>query len=507
MEMSKLSKNIFYNLTGQSLLLILGFVAVKVVFKQLGEDALGILYFTLTLNVLLTNVLGMGICETTVREVSAHFKTEPGYIRDLLRTASLCYWGAYLLFAIAIYCGAPMLVERWIHLENLDAGTAIKVLRILGISSFVALPRSFYTSILRGVERMEFTNFIDVSASALQQFGTIAILLWGGGLLQVVYWMSACYGLAVVAYWLACAHFFSWSSLRPGFSFSVIPRNFTFTSHMALISLLVMIHTQLDKVMVSKLLPIGLFGMYTVAYGAVSRTTMMTSAVSQAAFPNLSALFKSGERASLMAQYHKLQDLICFATVPLFAAVLFAARPLFTYLFNPDGAKTLQLPFAFLCVGFYMNGTLTTPYVFSLAAGRPDIAARTNLYALFVVLPVTGALIYFFGLNGAGLSWVFYHLFAYAYQVPRICSECLGIPTWKWYRQILRILMSTGLTYGTAWAVLDLERADSGVFLILAYAAASAGFLAAGYVMIGDELRSSFEGLVRNCRAKYAEEF
>jgi hypothetical protein len=83
----------------------------------------------------------------------------------------------------------------------------------------------------------------------------------------------------------------------------------------------------------------------------------------------------------------------------------------------------------------------------------------------------------------------------------------LGIPTWKWYRQIVRILMSTGLTYGTAWAVLDLERADSGVFLILAYAAASAGFLAAGYVMIGDELRSSFEGLVRNCRAKYAEEF
>lgn len=505
--MSKLSKNILYNLIGQGLLVVLGFVTVKFVFKQLGEDALGIVYFTLTLNVLLTNVLGMGICETTVREVSAHFSTEPRYIQDLLRTASLCYWGAYLSFAIVIYYGAPILVERWINLKNLDPDTAIRVLRILGIASFVALPRSFYVSILRGVERMELTNFIDVSTSALQQFGTIAILLWGGGLLHVVYWMSVCYGFGIIVYWFACSHFFSWSALRPGFSSTVVARNFTFTSHMALISLLVMIHSQVDKVIVSKLLPIGVFGFYTIAYGVVSRSTMITGAVSQAAFPNLSSLFKRGEQANLMAQYHKLQDLICFATAPLFAAVLFAARPLFTYLFNPDSARMLLLPFAFLCIGFYMNGTLTTPYVFSLAAGRPDIAARTNLYALFVVLPVTAALIYFFGLNGAGLSWVFYHLLAYVYQIPRTCSECLDVPTWKWYRQILGIFFAIGLTYGTAWALLELGRADSGFFLVLAYAAASVGFVAAAYLMIGDELRNSFQGLVRTFRAKYAEVF
>lgn len=233
----------------------------------------------------------------------------------------------------------------------------------------------------------------------------------------------------------------------------------------------------------------------------------MTGAVSQAAFPHFSSLFKAGEPGTLMAQYHKLQDLICFATVPLFALIPFAARPVFSYLFNADSARMLLLPLTFLCVGFYMNGALTIPYVFSLAAGRPDIAARMNLYALFVVLPATGVLIYFFGLNGAGFSWVFYHLFAYAYQVPRTCSECLGISTWKWYRQILKIFFATGLTYGTAWVALDLGRANSGFFLALAYAAATAVFLAAAYLMIGDELRGSFQGLVRNFCAKYAEVF
>lgn len=505
--MSRLAQNIIYNLGGQGLLLILGFVAVRFVFRHLGGDALGIIYFTLTLNVVLTNVLGMGICETTVREVSAHHVAEPEYIRQLLQTASLCYWGVYLLFAFAIYFIAPLIVGRWINLTTLDPTIAVRVLRVLGITSFLALPRSFYISILRGLERMGLTNFVDVAMSALQQFGAIAILLRGGGLLQVVYWMSGCFVLGGVAYALICSRIFTWSALIPGFSSNVAARNFAFTSHMAVISILAMIHTQVDKAIVSKLLPVGVFGLYAFAYGGVSRSTLVTSAVSQAAFPSFSSLFKRGDRESLMGQYHKSQDLICFATVPLFAAVPFAALPLFSYIFNVESARMLLLPVTFLCAGFYMNGTLTTPYVFSLAAGRPDITARMNLYALLVVPPVTGVLIYLFGLSGAGFSWIFYHLFAYAYVVPRICRECLQISPWEWYRQILRVLLITALTYGTAWVALDFIGSHSLFFLALAYVAASVTFLGAAYLMIGGDLRNSFQGLVRNVRAKYAEVF
>ena len=48
--MSRLSKNIFYNVTGQGLILALGFVAVRYVFRRLGGDALGLIYFAATLN-------------------------------------------------------------------------------------------------------------------------------------------------------------------------------------------------------------------------------------------------------------------------------------------------------------------------------------------------------------------------------------------------------------------------------------------------------------------------
>ena len=46
--MSRLKKNIVYNVAGQVSLLVLSFVAVKFIFSDLGEDALGLIYFVMT---------------------------------------------------------------------------------------------------------------------------------------------------------------------------------------------------------------------------------------------------------------------------------------------------------------------------------------------------------------------------------------------------------------------------------------------------------------------------
>lgn len=508
--MSRLAKNVLYNVTGQGLLLIVSFAAVRLVFRRLGDDALGVIYFALALNILLSTTLTMGVCETIVREVASHLPAKPAYVEDLLRTASSFAWGVYALVSLGIYFAAPVLVEKWIHLKSTDAATAILVLRILGIASFVMLPRLVYTSILRGLERMGWPNLIDVVTTALQQGGIIAILALGGGLLDVVYWIAACAVLGVVAYALVCGRFVRWMSLVPGYSGAVVAHNLSFTGHVAAISVLAIIQMQADKAIVSKLLPIGMFGLYTVASNAVSRSTLLTGAVAQAAFPHLSALHHEGNRERLVTQFNKLQDLICFGTVPLFAAVPFVARPLFTSMFDAHNAQLLLLPATFLAIGFYMNATLTVLYFLSIACGRPDIAARQSVYSIFLVLPSTVALVYFFGLNGAGFSWIFYHLFAYAYQVPRTYAECLQERSWTWYATILKIFGVVAVTYGVAWGVLVLFRLEQAWLpLALAYALATLAFAGIAYGMVGDELRGAFHSqlFAWSERAKGAEVF
>ena len=229
--MSRLSKNIIYNLFGQGLLIVFGFVAVKYIFKQLGEDALGIIYFTLTMNAVLCAVLEMGIASTTVREVSSHFNDNPGYIRNLIRTFSLFYWVAYLLLAVIIYFGAPILVDKWINLKTMDMAMATQVLQILGISALLALPRSLYASLFRGLQRMEFNNIIDVAINVLQQFGIIIIVAIGGGLLPVAYWIAVSFGIGVLCYLFAAKHFFPWRSFMPYYYSTVVKKNLRYSSN------------------------------------------------------------------------------------------------------------------------------------------------------------------------------------------------------------------------------------------------------------------------------------
>lgn len=487
--MSKLSKNIVYNLFGNGLVAIIGFAAVKLIFSKLGAEAMGIIYFTMALNIVLMAILEMGVSVTIVKEVSAYFGSDENYIKKLIGTSSVFYWSIYVLAALLIFLLAPFFVNKWIHLTIMSSATAIEIVRILGIASITVLPKSFYFSLLCGLQKMEFNNIIDVSATALQQLGAFLILIMGGGLMAVIYWFVASYVVWLLIYILVSSYFFSFSSLIPKISFSVIKKNYKFVFSTTLISIFATIHTQIDKIAVSKFLSVGALGYYSFAYSGVSQGGVFTGAVSQAAYPSFSALYKKGDKEGLLAQYHKLQDIICFGTVPIFAAIPFAAMPVFTYVLNARIAHLLFLPITFLCIGFYMSGTINVPYIFSLAANKPGITAKMNFYALFAVLPLAVILIYFFGLPAAGLYFVFYHIFAYIYGIPKICKECIGINVKNWYVHIFRIFALTFLTYGISWFVLEKIGNYSITALILAYSIASIIFLSCSYFLIGKELQ------------------
>jgi O-antigen/teichoic acid export membrane protein len=503
---SKVSRNIIYNGLGQGLGVLLSFVAVRFVFRRLGGDALGLIYFSFAFSGALTMAVQLGICESAVREVAAHQETRPEYIKSFIRTSSLLYWAAYLILSTVAYIAAPYLVHHWVKLSSLDALTAIKIVRILSLGTLVALPASLYKALLAGLQHLGITNLIDAMGKALQQAGIFLILLRHGSLFHVAYWIAVSTLALVAVYWAVCAHYFSARTLLfPGFSGAVVKQNFGFASGLMTITLSSWMLTETDKILVSKLLPLALLGLYTFVRGSVSQGQLLTLAISGATYPHFSALHGAGKMDELRSAYNKIQDLICFATIPVFAAVPFAAIPVFSRVFDVRSAHLLLLPATFLCIGTYMNGTLISPYIVSLAVGRPDIAVRQNLLALFIVPAVSAIAIYWFGLSGAGFSWVLYQIYAYSYGLPRMCRECIGIAPRVWYFQVLRILSLAALAYGIAWVTLR----ALGDFTVLwsgaAYLGASAAYAIGAYFMMGQELRESLLHPMRIVRLKIAQ--
>ncbi len=493
--MTRLTKNVIYNVIGQGLVLLLSLIAVRFIFHRLGDDVFGIIFFNLVLTAVLTSALELGVLSTIVREVSSRFDSEPGYIHELIGTASLLYWAAGLLVVAVIWITAPLLVTHWVNLKTLDPGTAATTLRILSATALVALPKGLYTSLFRGRQMMQLNNIIDVGTAVAQQGGILLLLVGGGHVYPVAIWISASAILGVIAYIVVAARLFGWRALAPSFSMDVVRRNLGYTSNVMAISILSLVHTQAAQVIVSKLLPIAEFGLYGFASSTVNRATFVTGAVAQATFPSFSSLHRSGDRGGLLTQYRKAQDLLCYGTVPLFAGVCFAALPVYGYVFNTRAAWLLLVPTAWLALGTYMSGTVSIPIMFSLAVGRPDITMRTTLLALLFVLPVTAGLIYGFGLPGAGFSWVFYHLFVYAYMIPRICRECLQIPARDWYLHVAKALTGAAATYGLAWIAIVVPSGYSLVAIVVAFAVATLGFAAAARFLIGPDLNSTLASL------------
>jgi len=490
--MSRVSKNIAFNVIGQGAIVALGFWGTRLVFRQLGDEALGILYFAIAIYAVLTPILDLGVSSTVVREVASHLKTDPEYVLRLICTSTLFYWCAYTVLAACVWVIAPWLVSQWIHLRTLDVSVAVHAFRVLALGLLLMLPRSLYSNLLRGVERMEFNNAIDVTTIALQQGGTILVIILGGGVVEIAYCYLISLVLSILAYIATAAQFFSFRAFLPGFYRDVVRKNLAFTSHVGAYSFLAMIQMEADKVLVSKLVPVGLLGFYGVAQTMVARVSRIPAAVSQAAFPRFSSLFHHHDRAGLLREYRRLQDLVCYGLVPVFAAIIFASKPLFTYLLSAQAARILLLPTILLCLGWYMNGTLNIPAILALAVGRADIGARQNLYALFLVLPVTVGLIWKGGLVGAGLSFVMYHFFAYSYGARRTASECLGMHPRDWYFHVGSILGLASATYGAIWLILNLSSQTSVSSLVVAYGLASAAYVYAAYLVVGDELREGF---------------
>jgi O-antigen/teichoic acid export membrane protein len=495
---SRVARNIAFNFSGQFLLIGLSLIAVRFVFRQLGADSLAVILAALTLGAILSATLDLGVASLTVREVSAHAASDRAYVQKLIGTASLFYWLIFIALGLAVYFLSPWIVDRWFRLETLDPALATQTLQVLGIGSLSALPRSLYTGVLRGLERMEFNNGIDVAVTALQQVGMLALLWFGAGLLPIAYCYAVCFAAGLLAYVAVVARLLGWRVLLPTFSAEVVRRNVAYAASMFVVSAVAPIHLQADRVLVSKLLPFANFGTYATASRLVGAGSLPTSAVAQAAFPSFSSLARANDRTQLTIQYRKLQDFLCLGSVIVFAGIAFSALPLLSLVFNRAVANTLVLPTAILCFGAYLNTTVQLPYMVALAMGKPMTVAKTNLYGLFIVLPAATALTFLLGLSGAAMTLVVFDLFIYAYMMPRICADCLEMSVWDWYGHIARILLLAGATYGVG-LLLAVTLGSGGLgALLVAFAVATAAYLLVAQALMPGELKESLTRLGRS---------
>jgi len=487
-----LKQNIIVGIAFQGLSLLLSLIATRFVFRELGAEVLGIFSFSFVLTAFFITLSDMGLSVFIAREVAAYRHRDGLYVEELVGGAIIISWVAFLISAVLVIVLASWLVDGWLHIEKINRSAAIHAIQVISVSLLLAVPRAVYGAVVAGYERIDALSIANFLVVALQQIGLIVVLSAGGGLLHIVGWfvISAIVGLVSFVY-LAC-RFGGFGLLRPRLKLSALLHNLRLASHLFVNSFLEHVLTQIDKWMVSKFLPVGQLGYYGFVQAMVSRGTIVPSSIASASLPALVASAHELDVNASHARYRKLQDLTCYAYMPVSAAVAMLGIILIGKVFDAEIAELAWRPLVLLVIGQYLLGLITVPRWLAVARGRQDIALHSNLWAMGIVAPLAVLLVARYGLFGAAASSVLYGIWQLLYFVPRFCAQCLGSPVFPWYRHAGIFLVAGVMAYGVPWfgasmvgEGLTLEGLSS------AYLLGTLIFLIAGWFHVEPDLRST----------------
>jgi len=191
------------------------------------------------------------------------------------------------------------------------------------------------------------------------------------------------------------------------FSATALRSVWKFAGGMLVLAVLSLLLTQMDKLILSKLLSLEQFGYYSLAATVANLLYMVVMPISQAYYPHFSALLVQKDVEGLAHSYHKAAQLVSVVAGSLaFLLIAFGDHVVFLWTHDLALAQRISPLVSVLALGTLLNGLLWIPHQMLLAHGITRIAVRTNLVAILVVLPALWWITPRYGAWGAAWVWV-----------------------------------------------------------------------------------------------------
>jgi O-antigen/teichoic acid export membrane protein len=400
------------NLLGRGWTALMAFAFVPVYIRLLGVEAYGLVGLAVTLQAVFA-LLDMGIATTLNRELArrgarAGAAEDAREARDLVRTLEALYWCAAAVIALVVAALAPAIATRWLHPHALSADTVVRALRLLGLMIALQFPFTLYESGLLGLRRQVTLNVILGSGATLRFGAVLGVLHWVSPTVEAFFaWQALVAVLQTTVAGVALWRRLPASPARPRFDRARLADSWRFAAGMAAISFTAVVLTQMDKVVLSKLLSLEAFGHYTLAATVAGALYILFLPLFQAVFPRLSHLVAADDTEGVRALYRRSAQWVAVLVLPAAVVlVLFGHDVMLLWTRDPAVADATWLVLALLAAGTALNGLMNIPYALQLAYGWTAFAFYQNVVAIVTLVPAVVLASRRFGPAGAAAVWL-----------------------------------------------------------------------------------------------------
>ena len=447
-----IKKNIIANFAGSAWSALMGLAFIPFYIRLMGAEAYGIVGVFVSIQIMFS-VLDLGLSQALSREMArlSVDRKNADLMADMARTLEIVYWGIALGVAALIAMLSDYIAYHWLNPEHLSRESLVEALWVIAVVVGLRWPIALYMGGLNGLQRQVMVNGLLAVFVTLQGAGALAVLSLVEPTIHAFFMWQAIMALLQVLV-LRSALWRSLPSEGDGtFRIEVFKGVWRFAAGMTGISLLVTILTQVDKVLLSKLLPLAEFGYYTFAATAAAIVYKLIAPIFTAYYPLFTELASKDDQPSLARAYHQGCQLMAVAILPATLVLSFFSKQILElWTNNPDIVAHSSLLISLLVIGNALNGLMNLPYALQLAHGWTKLAFYQNIIAVIVLVPA----IYFstlrWGAVGAAGVWIILNSGYLLISVQVMHRRLLTVEKSRWYvddvgKILLSVLVVTGI--------------------------------------------------------------
>ncbi len=482
--MAVIKQNIIANFAGRAWTGLMSIAFVPLYIKFMGIESYGLIGIFASL-LALFSLLDMGLSTTLNRELArlSALPDKTQDMRDLVRTLELPYWGMAVLISFALIGLSGPIAYSWVNTNKLSPDTAKQALMIMGGVVAFRWPISLYSGGLMGLQRQVLLNGINVFEATFRGFGAILVLWLISPTIQAFFVWQMFVGIIHVS----LTAFFLWRSLpasnhRPHFKKDLLLSIWRFAAGMTGISITVIFLMQTDKIILSKILSLEMFGYYTLATSVGNALYYFIGPIFYALFPRLSQLVSLNDENGLKELYHKGCQFMSVMILPAAMVVsFFSSEILLLWTGNPVVVTNTHNIVSILIIGSALNGLMNLPYGIQLAHGWTKLAFYVNIVAVIILVPMIYFLAKSYGPVGAASAWLILNSGYVLISIQIMHKRLLPNEKWRWYLHDVGVPMLAAITIAAIWRLFTPDGMSRPAMLIYLTAISATTLLATAF--------------------------
>jgi O-antigen/teichoic acid export membrane protein len=430
-----LKRTLFFAYTAQVYISLIGILLMPLFLRLMGAEAFGLIGFFLMLQAWL-QLLDLGLSPTLSREMSIYRagRIDSSTAWQRLRSLEWLLGVLALVVVSALILWRHTIASGWLNFQYLSSNDVATCIMLMAITAALRLLMGLYRSGLIGMERQLLVNGLGVTFVTVKFVGVLPLLIYWSPTPLIFFSYQVLIALIEVSVFVCALYrqlpdapislFPVWSELR-----GMLP----VAGSMAFLGGMWVSITQIDKLILSKILSLEDYGYFTLAIMLASGLIMLTLPLNQVLQPRMTILASQNKRSDLCELYKLSTQVITAGFIALGGTfALFAEQILFAWTGNTQTA-TIAAPILFWYgLANTLIGVLILPFMLQFAYGYLRLHVIGNLLLLVTLIPTLIWASIEYGGTGAGITLLTSRILFLFLWVPFVHRRLLPEVVWSW---------------------------------------------------------------------------